>query len=55
MTALAPMLPPAPPPRFSITMLCLSVTLSRSETMRAMASVGPPAGNGTITLIGRDG
>jgi hypothetical protein len=46
--------PPAPT-TFS-TMSCWpSVRDMCSETMRAMTSVGPPAANGTITVMGRRG
>ena len=32
-----------------------SVARMRSAMMRAIVSVGPPAANGTIMVIGRDG
>src|SRR5262245_6523043 len=38
-----------------MTTLWPSTVPSRSEMMRAIPSVGPPAGKGTITLIGRFG
>src|SRR5215470_18741040 len=46
--------PPAPP-RFSTTTCWPSVLLMRSATSRARASLPPPAGNGTTSVIGRDG
>ncbi len=46
--------PPAPP-RFSTTTCWPSVLLIRSATSRASASLPPPAGNGTTSVIGRDG
>ena len=49
-----PVVPPAPT-TFSITMVWPSVFDMWSVTMRAMTSVGPPAANGTMTVIGRVG
>ena len=46
--------PPAPS-MFSITMVWPSVLDMWSPTMRATTSVGPPAANGTIRVIGRVG
>jgi hypothetical protein len=46
---------PEPPVTFSITTCCPSVNEMRCARMRASASVGPPAPNGTIMVIGRDG
>jgi hypothetical protein len=46
---------PAAPVTFSITICCPSVCDIRLVRMRASASVGPPAPNGTISVIGRDG
>src|SRR6516164_8830940 len=48
------MVPPAPPP-FSMTMGWPSDDRICSIRMRVMESVGPPAGAGTIMVIGRDG
>ncbi len=50
----APTVPPAPP-RFSITMRWLSCWSSWAASGRAKASVPPPAGNGTMKVIGRCG
>jgi hypothetical protein len=47
-------LPPAPG-TFSITTGWPSASRIGSAMMRAMLSAGPPAGNGAITVIGRDG
>jgi len=49
-----PMVPPAPL-GFSMITDCLSGPLIRSARMRAIASVGPPAGKGTTIVIGSDG
>jgi hypothetical protein len=49
-----PMLPPAPP-TFSMTIRPAERGRMRSATTRPTASVEPPAGNGTISVIGRDG
>ncbi len=46
-----PMLPPAPP-MFSTTNVVPSVRPMCSPTRRATTSVGPPAANGTMTVIG---
>jgi hypothetical protein len=46
---------PAPPGTFSTTIGCPSATRIRSDKARAMVSRAPPAGNGTISVIGRDG
>jgi len=43
---------PPPPPRFSTTTGWPRFLLNSSDTMRAMMSVVPPAGNGTISRIG---
>jgi hypothetical protein len=48
------MLPPAPT-TFSITTGWPSAARIGSERMRASASEGPPAGNGAIMVIGREG
>ena len=48
------MLAPAPV-IFSMTTDWPSDVRMRSPRMRASVSVGPPAGNGTIIVIGRDG
>src|SRR5580692_3094686 len=48
------MVPPAPV-TFSMTTGCPSDCPIRSPTTRALTSVGPPALNGTIMVIGRDG
>jgi hypothetical protein len=49
-----PGLPP-PPPRFSTITDWPSDFWKANATMRAMMSVGPPAGNGTIRVITRSG
>src|SRR5215218_1816081 len=49
-----PVVPPAPA-TFSTTICCPSVRDMCSPTMRATMSVGPPAANGTIIVIGRAG
>jgi len=49
-----PGLPP-PPPRFSMITDWPSNLGKAFETMRAMMSVGPPAANGTISVITRSG
>src|SRR6185369_12793890 len=46
---------PEAPVTFSITTVCPSVFRIFSARMRASTSVGPPAANGTISVIGRDG
>src|SRR6059036_4194950 len=48
------MLPEAPT-RFSTTTGCPQRAASLSPTMRGSASAAPPAGNGTMTRIGRLG
>ena len=48
------MVPPAPV-TFSMTTGCPSDCPIRSPMTRAITSVGPPAANGTIMVIGRDG
>ena len=48
------MVPPAPP-TFSTTIGWPSDARMPSATMRAMMSVIPPGGNGTIMVTGRDG
>jgi hypothetical protein len=53
-TRAEPIVPPAPP-TFSITMVWPSTLPICSATMRATTSLGPPAGNGTTTVIGRAG
>jgi hypothetical protein len=40
---------------FSMTTGWPSEPRMRSVTMRPMVSFGPPAGNGTIMVMGRDG
>src|SRR4029079_11703693 len=42
---------PPPPPRFSITISVLSRVCMSEATRRASVSTGPPAANGTTTLI----
>jgi hypothetical protein len=49
-----PTLPP-PPPRLSTITDWPSDFWNATETMRAMMSVGPPAGNGTTSEIVRSG
>jgi len=46
---------PAAPVGFSTMTDWPSVTVIRSARMRASVSVGPPAGNGTTMVMGRDG
>jgi hypothetical protein len=46
--------PPAPT-TFSMMTGCPSVRVMWSPTMRETTSVGPPAANGTINVIGRCG
>ena len=43
------------PPRLSMMMLCPSASLTFGLMMRAVMSVGPPAGNGTIRRTGLTG
>jgi hypothetical protein len=40
---------------FSMTIGCPNGPRIRSTIIRAITSVAPPAGNGTIIVIGRDG
>src|SRR5216684_6247961 len=49
-----PIEPPAPV-TFSTRMASPSVVFMRSPRMRIIASDGPPAANGTMTVIGREG
>src|SRR5215468_4385339 len=49
-----PVVPPAPA-TFSTTICCPRVRDMFSPTMRATTSVGPPAANGTMRVIGRSG
>ena len=46
---------PAAPVTFSITTVWPSAIRIRSVIARAIESVGPPAANGTIRVIGFDG
>jgi hypothetical protein len=46
---------PAAPPTFSITIGCPNFARMFSARNRASVSVAPPAGNGTIMVIGREG
>ena len=46
---------PLAPPAFSITTGCPSGARMRSAMMRAVVSVEPPGGKGTISVIGRIG
>ncbi len=46
---------PLAPSRFATTTCWFSFSLSALATARAMTSTLPPAGNGTITSIGRAG
>ena len=46
---------PLAPPAFSMTTGCPSGALMRSPMMRAVVSVEPPGGKGTISVIGRVG
>jgi hypothetical protein len=48
------MLPPAPPP-FSMTTGWPSSGRMRSAMTRAITSVEPPGGNGTMMVMDRDG
>jgi hypothetical protein len=50
-TLLTPIVPPAPP-TFSTTSCTPRISLIFWQSTRASASVGPPAANGTITVIG---
>src|SRR5260370_17775527 len=50
-TASVPSTPPCPP-RLSINTGCLISSDMRCPITRAIMSFGPPAGNGTISLIG---
>src|SRR5262249_60475248 len=43
------------PVTFSMIMVCPSDARMPSAMIRPSVSVGPPAGNGTIIVIGRDG
>ncbi len=54
MARAVPVVPPAPA-MFSITIDWPSVRDMCSLAMRALTSVPPPAGKGTIIVIGRDG
>jgi hypothetical protein len=45
----------APPPRFSITVCWPQISESLPATTRAIASVPPPGGNGTISRTNRFG
>ena len=45
------MVPPAPP-AFSTSTCCFSVPVIDCAMSRATVSVGPPAANGTMTVIG---
>ena len=53
--ALMPASVPDAPVTFSITIVCPSVDCMWAPRMRAITSVGPPAANGTISVIGRAG
>jgi hypothetical protein len=44
---------PLAPPMFSTTIGCCRGMLMPCATARASASLGPPAGKGTISVIGR--
>jgi hypothetical protein len=46
---------PLAPGRLSTTTVCPQRSLSFCATARAVISVPPPGGNGTINLIGRAG
>jgi hypothetical protein len=46
---------PLAPPRLSTTTVCPSATESLFATMRAMVSLPPPGGNGTIMVMVRVG
>src|SRR5262245_17383609 len=46
---------PSAPLTFSMMMGCLSEAFMRSARSRPTTSVGPPAANGTIMVMGRDG
>src|SRR2546429_4200827 len=46
---------PLAPPAFSMTTVCPSGCRMRSAMMRAVVSVEPPGGNGTMSVIGRVG
>src|ERR1700730_15236491 len=49
-----PIVPPAPP-TFSTMMVCPNLRDMWSPRRRATTSVGPPAANGTTTVIGLSG
>ena len=49
-----PMVDPAPV-TFSMTIVWPSVSFILSAMIRAIVSVGPPAANGTMMVMGRDG
>src|SRR5207245_4242687 len=48
-------IPPAPPVRFSTITGCPRAAAILSEMSRAIWSGGPPAGDGTTSLMGRSG
>ena len=50
----APIMPPAPP-IFSMITCCCSASLNPACKIRATASIGPPAANGTTMVTGRVG
>src|ERR1700751_3675703 len=54
-TDFAPIVPPAPPGRFSTTTGWPRKVAILSDRSRAMMSGGPPAGDDTTNLIGRSG
>ncbi|MGX1044306.1 hypothetical protein AB7M41_004012 [Bradyrhizobium diazoefficiens] len=51
----APAMLPEAPATFSTTTVVCSSAAIRSDRMRASVSVGPPAANGTTSVMGRDG
>jgi hypothetical protein len=53
-TRALPIVPP-PPPTFSMTRGCPRIFPICSVTTRATTSLGPPAGNGTTTVMGLTG
>ena len=48
-------MPPPAPGRFSITIVCLSISSIFLVRMRAITSLGPPGVNATTSVTGRVG
>ena len=51
----APAMLPEAPATFSTTIVACSPAAIRSDRIRASVSVGPPAANGTTSVMGREG